>query len=432
MEGPTIAGSGTAINSTLDVFSIPLTDISIVNSEYMTYFPVNSYQDSMAPIEFHIPATLQQYYEPFSSFLFVECKIVKSTDGAALATTDKVAPCSNFLHALFDTCEVLLNGTSVSKCPQFYSYGAAIQNILNQAQPNKKNTLSSELFYRDSVKNKFDDSNKGFKIREVMASESKSFQVVGKLADGFFQQLRCIGPNVDIKIRLTRSTANFALVGLPLPAIQGHSPYKIQLQDVVFHMKTNQVSSNVLTEHARLLKGGGKYKYPMTYYNTKMFTIPKTAQSLVTETLFSGYVPQQIIIGLVDQKAISGDLKYDPFCFEDFNVSSVTLNAGDQYQYKRVKVDKDNFMIAYQMMASAYPYNGLDRKDYNNGNFLIVFDLVPKLSPGFQVQQIGQIKFELNFSVALESPICAFVLGRGQSLLQIDQHNNVINDASGF
>lgn len=265
-----------------------------------------------------------------------------------------------------------------------------------------------------------------------MASGSKSFQVVGKLADAFFNQLRCIGPNIDIKIRLTRSSANFALVGLPLAAIHGVSPYKIQLKDVIFYMKINQLAPSVLTEHSKLLKGSGRYKYPMTYFNTKMFTIPKTAQSLVTETLYSGYVPQQVIIALVDQNALSGNLKYEPYCFEDFGLSSVTLKAGDQHQYKRLKLDKDNHMLAYQMMSDAYPFNGLDRKDFTNGNYLIVFDLVPRLSPGFQVQQMGQIKFELNFSVALENPVCAFVLGRGQNLLQIDQYNNVINDAAGF
>jgi hypothetical protein len=115
-------------------------------------------------------------------------------------------------------------------------------------------------------------------------------------------------------------------------------------------MKKNQISQSLLSEHARLLKSN-KFEYPITYFDSKVFTIPEKTQTLMSETMYSGKLPQQIIIGFVDGTA-STSLAKDPFCFEDFGLDSITLKAGDQYQYRHVKMTDKQFLMAYNMLIT--------------------------------------------------------------------------------
>jgi hypothetical protein len=121
--------------------------------------------------------------------------------------------------------------------------------------------------------------------------------------------------------------------------------------------------------------------------------------------------------------------------FQDFGLSSAELTLDGVSKYYR-KIDfgttKDN-LLAYKMLLDARPDKstpiGIDRVQFGNGNFIIAFQLTPSNQGGGYSRVLsGQLKLSLTFSTPLVEPINLFVLGKYQSLFQLDEHYNAFTD----
>ena len=63
-------------HSSLDLFTVPPTQTSRINSKYTPYYPVSSISPN-GPIEFNVPASDEEYTSLADTELFVRAKIVK-------------------------------------------------------------------------------------------------------------------------------------------------------------------------------------------------------------------------------------------------------------------------------------------------------------------------------------------------------------------
>lgn len=193
-------------------------------------------------------------------------------------------------------------------------------------------------------------------------------------------------------------------------------------------MQKHVVHPSLVEDHKRL----SRFKYPVTYFDTKLFTLPEKSQHVISETIWSGKLPQRIFVGLVDTASTGqGKLTKDPFCFEDFGVQSVKLVSDDHYRQKEIKVNDGDFLACFLEMTKALGdlKNGIDRKSFSEGNVFFVFELVPRVVRGFQIQHIGQIKFQFSFSKELTSPVTVVVFGQKEGLIEIDGNKNVYTDS---
>jgi len=165
MDSPCFPGSTPSMRSNLDLSSVPGTDISVFQSDFHTYFPVSSVKDSSNPLEYVIPSSTTHYTDLQNSFLYITAKITKS-DGSSLTASDNVAGSEDFFSAIFDSVEISMNGTIVSKSATLYPYKAHILNLLTHGKDFKETLLTSELYYPDSKPDTFvASSNEGFKAR---------------------------------------------------------------------------------------------------------------------------------------------------------------------------------------------------------------------------------------------------------------------------
>lgn len=223
-----IPGSAPALRSNLNLSDIPDTDYSVLSSEYGIFYPTSSFKDSQAPLELRCPADFVHYYDPHDSYIWLKLRIRKfvNNEEVDLEETDKIAPSSCFLHALFSTCQVWMNGVPVSRCPQLYSYVGAMQTILMESEEDKKTLLTSELFYRDTVKNTFSSSNTGWNARHELTKTSKVFYCAGRLRSEIFNQIKYLPPGVTISIQLFRNPPSFALTGIE-PASVSPFPFTV-------------------------------------------------------------------------------------------------------------------------------------------------------------------------------------------------------------
>jgi len=115
-----------------------------------------------------------------------------------------------FFRALFDSCEVQMNSTVVTKSSTLFPYRGHFQDTLCHIHNFKNSQLLSQLYIEDSKYNDF-SSNPGYTKRASYSANSASFELVGKIAESVFESDRLFPPGVATRITLRRSEPNFAL-----------------------------------------------------------------------------------------------------------------------------------------------------------------------------------------------------------------------------
>src|SRR5271154_111396 len=93
------------IKSNLDLFTVPPTETSTLDSRWVKYETSSalSNQDVISPIEFTISPS-ENYLDLSQSFLYLRVKITKS-DGTDLDAAATVHPVNYFMHSLIQQCD---------------------------------------------------------------------------------------------------------------------------------------------------------------------------------------------------------------------------------------------------------------------------------------------------------------------------------------
>ena len=129
--------------SELDLFSVPPTQTSMENGNWIEYHPLTSVMDG-SPIEFEIGGSGEDYIDFGNSMLYVQAKIIQP-NGNALAAAANTAPVNLFLHSLFSQVDTQLNGTLVTSSTNTYPYRAILETLLSYGEDAKKTQLTSAL-----------------------------------------------------------------------------------------------------------------------------------------------------------------------------------------------------------------------------------------------------------------------------------------------
>ena len=215
--------------SELDLFLAPPTIGQVEKTTCLSYQPSSSISDNSL-IEFFVAGTGDEYLDLQGTKLHLVLSVTNSSgtkitmsnflpDTTAKTSSGETikelgpAPVNNFLHSLFQQLDVFLNDKLVSTSNNLYPYRAYMENLLNYGSDATESRLSCSLFYPDTP-GKFDVSgldNLGMDKRIVDAYTNSSFDLIGNLHSDLFHQNRYLLNNVDMKIRLMRSRAEFCL-----------------------------------------------------------------------------------------------------------------------------------------------------------------------------------------------------------------------------
>ena len=131
MESDTYEGSSASFSSALDLLTLPTTDISIVSSDYYPCYPQSGFKDANNPIIITVPPNSSQWTDLANSYVYIKLKI-KTKDDTALLATHQVAGCEHFYSALFESCDLLINGVPVQKnsSSSLYAYKYLLETLL--------------------------------------------------------------------------------------------------------------------------------------------------------------------------------------------------------------------------------------------------------------------------------------------------------------
>jgi len=425
------------LKSELDLFSVPPTQTSIENGTWVEYHPLTNVGDD-SPIEFDVNGTGEDYIDLANTMLLVRAKIV-NVDGTNIADADPVGPTNLWLHSLFSQVDISLNGTQVTTSTNTYPYRAMIETLLSYGDDAKKSQLTSELFYADQPGRMdvvdFGEAarNSGLWARSRFTRGSRSVDMIGRIHADIFFQSRYLLNEVNVKIKLVRSTNTFSLIGA--------NAFRVKIETAVMFVRKVKLAPSVFLAHAKALENSTA-KYPIRRAVCKTITIPNTFRDINIEKLFSGQLPSRLVVGLVANAAYNGANNRNPFNFANFNLMEISVYTDGQQQYgmKPLSTDFTNalYIRAYNTLFSGTGKvfkdegNGISRTAFSEGNALYAFDLSPDLAEEdhFNLQKQGSVRLVLKFRQALNENVSVIAYAEFENVLEIDRNRNVVYDFS--
>jgi hypothetical protein len=417
-------GSNRSYRSEFDYQIRNPTDVSVESTTTQILQPLNGLDDPLVPIQFDYKGS-SAFVDLKNSKLFCEIQVLKA-DGSTIAS-DEVSCCSGLLHSLFADLEISLNGKIISEGPSLYSYRSYLQNLLE----NGTSELTSQLFSLDTKPSTAADSNLGYKHRKAFLTDSKTLELEGNLMSDICQVDQYIPSYVDISIKLKRNSNAFVLW-----TATSNPSYKIKINRCVFKLIKHAPSNDIVKLHESLIQKQGGLQWDIKMYKSKLFTVPTGNYSLSNAILSSGQLPRHVIVGFVDNKSYNGDYSLNPYNFEHFNVSQITLNIDEDIQQKKeIKCDFSNnkYLDAfnnlhnYQAENGGANYNNILRSVYaSGGHCLYVFPVVttPALN-AFPPKKYGQVTLDAVFKNQIDKPITVITFGIYHKIIQITKDREI-------
>ena len=181
--------------------------------------------------------------------------------------------------------------------------------------------------------------------------------------------------------------------------------------------------------------------YPFHRVEMTSMSIPAHQQTISRDNLFMSKIPKKLIIAMVDNAAYNGTAASHPYNFQHFNMEQLEIQVdGENVCGTPMALDFANqkYMRAYDSMFHvtnrSYADSGLDitYKDYANGFALFCFDLTAdgcgNSSNHLELSRQGNLRFRMQFGVALPSTINVLLYGEFESTLEITNAREVLLD----
>src|ERR1700755_26121 len=417
--------------SELDLFTVLPTQTSILESNFISINPVNSVTNADVPVEFHIPGNSEHYLDPSNIFLYLKVKLVNE-DGTDLSGDDHIVyPTSNFLYSCFNQLEVFLNEVSLGSSAANYPFRTFIETLLNFSEDAKYSHLQSTGFYSLKDESKIVDA--------ISKRSSKVHDFYGRLNGDIFSQDRLLLPAVDVRVRLSRSAAPFALNVHSKPTAVTQAPSPIfQIQDAYLYVRKVKLSAQ---RHMEIEKSliTSTAKYPVRRVETKIFNFATGLTTINLSNVVMGQLPQKLIVGMVEHAAFAGNYKKNPYKIAPFGLRELSLHVNGQPYGRPYKTLYNNgeglcARAFYDLIANTVSCSdigtGINKADFSTNTNLYAFDLTADLTGNagshLNVVKHGTLGLTFTFEKPLTSAISIIVYMEYQHLVEIDRVRNIL------
>ena len=417
----------------LDLFSRRPIQTDIEDVSYVYFYPLVNPKGNSGPIEFYIPGNSLYYLDLYDSSLGIHAKVKNGNDD--LATDASLAPVNNWLHSLFSDISLTLNDTVVEGGSHLYPYKAYLTNLLLYGDMAKKCQLQTSGWAKDTAGKMNDVTNTGFVTRKAWISTSQTYEMEGPLLLDLFMQHKYLLPQVDMRIKLTRSLNSFNLISL------GDNPVQGSVDITKAYIKIKQIQ--VAPDRVRQLESGLSLQnaiYPIQRTEMYTYTIPQGMKSSIQENLFHNRRPKLLIIGMLPNADFNGSYSSNPFRFPHMKLNHIGLYI-DGKPVPQIPLqpnfDEGDFVEVYRNlyrlvdMANRDGDISITKNEFANGYTLHCYILSPDGKPyGSMGQplQNGNIRIELKFKDALSKAINVVCMACYDDEVQISRLRQVTVD----
>lgn len=416
----------------LCLFGMPSTQTAVEKTYFQYVRPISQISGN-SPVEFNVNASSSlDYVDMKGSRLYVKLKVIHA-DGSPLEANAKVGPCNLFLQSLWSQVEVNLQGKNVTTPNPNYGYNAYIQSLLKSSADEKSSTLRSQLYHLDSSDHMDDTDaiqglNAGLFERGLYIANSQSISLEGPLYHPVMQQQRYILNQTDIFVKLYRQKPSFCL-------ISAAGEYDIVIEDIILKVAKVRVNPAIIFAHGEVLQSSNA-KYPLVQTQIKMFSLPAGQISCHLDNMYQNSRPSKLVIGFVTSEAAAGDISKNPYNFQHFNLSSISLLVdGEAVGGSGIKTHfKDKYSCATPFLNMLNTFNqsakgnGLQPKDFGGGFALYCFNLDTDYPDENCIPLIrrGNVSLECQFSRPLEHSITVVAYSESMNFYEINKSRDIM------
>ena len=414
-----------------DLFGVPPTQ-SVIEKDIVTeHRPITSI-DASSFVQFEIVSAADEYIDLEKLFLYMKVRVKKDQAIKDEAFID-VAPVNYLLHSVIKQLDIFIGDKQVTTTSPTYAYKAYIEALLGFPPSAKKSYLTSAGWWGDETITK--KQSDPIYTNNGSLDKYGTQDYYGRLhTDLTFQGRNLLG-GCKLTIRILFNDPRFYMMS-------GNYLPELEFLDICLFVHRSKVSQMIVDAHTAALKISTA-KYPLTLSKVKAFTITPSMMDVNLDNVHSGQLPKRIFLFFVDNLAYNGDYKKNPFYFEHFNISSLTVHVdGEQFPSKALTPDfsKNNYvrelMSIYESldMLDGESTVLIDRTYYSMGNVIFGFNFAPDLTIGSAATgylnpiKFGSLRINVKFATATKKTITALVYCEFDKLLEIDINRNAFID----
>ena len=141
-----MAADVVSASTEFDIFATRPVQTSTIERIETAYKPIASLDQS--DLEFLMSADHDTYID-LNIQLYIRGKLTQA-DGTDLELTDITCVANNFLHSLFEQCNISLNGVTITHAADLYYYRAYLETLLSYGKEAAESHLTNAFWYRDT------------------------------------------------------------------------------------------------------------------------------------------------------------------------------------------------------------------------------------------------------------------------------------------
>ena len=420
--------------SEFDIFSVPPTQLSVVNdveTEHRPLLPMSS--DRLAVFEFSTAPNEYVKWTETEIYMKLRIKLASLQGATELKRTDwdRINTEPNFMHTMIQSLNLSINGRVVTKSSITYPYRAFMDNFIGYSDGAKAGHLSSILWQRNPARYTPNAAATDFTVGEY-------FELRGKLCLDLAQQGRAMVGGCTFKLELRFNNPEMAFIR-PTD-LKYNIDWDISTLTLLVHRTV--VSEGTLAAHIRALQHATA-KYPITRHEIKTVTVNPGLMDVMLDSIFIGQLPRRVLVGFVKASAFRGNFTKDVFNFEHLNINHLSFNIdGRSYPRSPYAPDFANklFMREYYSCLQTFnqdtnsPVFSLSMEDYLNGRTFFCYNFAPDLGDGYgfgghlNLIKTGSLGMHIRFATPPTEPYIAIVFAEFDNLIQIDKNHQVTTD----
>ena len=128
-----------------------------------------------------------------------------------------------------------------------------------------------------------------------------------------------------MRLKFIRNNDNFVII-----ADKNDDIYKIKLIQLYVEFRKIKVDTSVLSREMAALERGEPYVIPFIQGKQVIHTVPSGRLSFMLSELFTGPLPKQVIIAFVSHAGFNGNLRKNPYVFENLNIRSLVFKINGE------------------------------------------------------------------------------------------------------
>ena len=417
----------------------PVMQQSYLQNEFDRRFhPIATIQPG-SPIEFLVKNSEKLYLDLNSSRIVVRLQVLKK-DGSNMPAADdcKTGTVNSLLHSLFKEVTVQLNGKTVSDPSNMYPYRAYLETLINSSEEVQKYRLQAEGWHKDKH-DKMNEAepadNTGLVERRKYCAESPEIVLIGRPHLDIFHIDKLLPPGIDMSIKFLPNDDKFIFM-----TSEGNAfGPKVVIKDMNLIIHTKQLSDATELAHRAIMKENN-IQLPYCRVQTKHVSIPANSSTICLDNLFTGTLPDLVVMGFVADGAFAGNYTENPFNFKNFKIKRMDLYRNGRrvpsLGYKP-EFTKKIYNEAYDTFQNQLGFGEGERcvaitpeewaEGFNLYSFKITDGPIGSGTDGPRSHsETGSVRLEFDFEAAPNGNLKLIIMYQMLGCIEVDEFNNIV------